>query len=382
MNPKINLPLLLVALTAYACSEDSNNETDKLKSELNETIAQIEDLNKKKFTLEVELSKIDSSFRKNELNAVTFVMADTSDFVNFVEVQGNIEADKNVLLNAEMSGVINKILVQEGQHVRKGQTLLYIDTEILNKNIEEVKKSLELAQFVFEKQENLHKQNIGSELQYREAKNNKERLEQTLQTLETQKSKAIVTAPFDGYIEKVMVEEGSMAMPQVPLLRIIDMKKIKIETDVMETYLRTVHKDRKADIYIRALDTTIYDAAITFVGKYINPANRTFRIQIALNNYSERILPNLVALVRIKNEKLKNVLTIPNECILQSNTGKNYVYVIKDENGKHIARKVDIETGPSDDTHTVVLENLKPGDKVVLEGARGIKNGMELTVRK
>lgn len=380
MNPKIVYPLLIIGTTLFACSENKD-ETEKIKKELNETLSKIQELNDKKFKLEEQLAQLDSTFKKKELNAVTVTIADTADFINFVEVQGNIEADKNVLLNAEMSGIINKILVHDGQYVKKGQTLMYIDTDVLIKNIEEVKKSLELAQFIFEKQDNLYKQNIGSELQYREAKNNKERLEQTLQTLETQKSKAIVTAPFDGYIEKVLVEEGAMAMPQVPLLRILDMKKIKIEADVMENYLRSVNKDRKADILIRALDTTIRNTAITFVGKYVNPANRTFRIQIELNNSSEKILPNLIALVRIKNEIIKNALLIPNECIQQSNTGKNYVYVVKEEAGKKIARKVDIEVGPSDDKNTVVLENLKPGDKVVLEGSRGIKNGMELTLR-
>ena len=309
------------------------------------------------------------------------------DFQNFIEVQGSVEADKNVTITAETGGLIKRILVEEGQYVRSGQTLVVLDAEVIAKNIEELEKSLELAKYVFEKQENLYKQNIGSELQYTQAKNNKERLEQSLETLKTQQSKSVVSAPFDGFVDEIFPNEGEMAAPQVPLIRLLDLKKIHVIGDVMESYLKTVKVGKPVDLYLRALDTTFANKTVTRVGKFITPSNRTFKVQVDMDNTNEVVLPNMVCIMRIKNEVLPQVLLVPNESLLQSSSGNNYVYILKKGKKHPYAHKIDIKPGPSDENYTVVLANpdakeeLKAGDRVITVGARGVKEGMEIKIK-
>lgn len=323
----------------------------------------------------------------SSLPIVTIEQVTPGDFQHFIEVQGTIQADKIATLTAEMGGLIRQIQVEKGQKVSAGQTLVILDSDVISKNIEEVKKSLELAQFVYDKQKNLFEQNIGSELQYQQAKNNKERLEQTLKTLESQRSMSVITAPFDGVVDEIFPKVGEMAAPGLPVIRLINLNKVHIEADVMESYLKTVQKNKMVDIRINSIDTTIKNIPIVRTGKFINPANRTFRIQADINNTSETLLPNMIAVLRIKDEVIDSVLTVPSASLLQSSAGVNYLFIVQEEEGKQVVKKIDVEAGPSDDTRTVVYplegsrSQLRSGDRVVLEGARGVKQGMQVQIK-
>ncbi|MFZ5552964.1 MAG: efflux RND transporter periplasmic adaptor subunit [Bacteroidota bacterium] len=332
----------------------------------------------------------EDSTSKKDLPAVAVVPLEYSQFQGSFEVQGSVEAEKNVLLNCETPGLIKRILAEEGQRVSAGQTLMILDADVIAKNIDEVEKSLELANFVYEKQKNLHEQNIGSELQFQQAKNNKERLEETLKTLRAQQSKSVVTAPFSGYIEQIFYKEGEMAMPQMPMIRLLDLSKVKIIANVMETYLPSVDMNKKVDISIGALnDTLIENVSLSRVGKYINPSNRTFEIEAKLDNKNERILPNLVAAVKVKNEIKDSVFVVPSASILQSTSGQDFVFVATKEKENYIVTKVIIKRGDTDKaTKMTVVESgdgaasLSPGALVITEGARGVKAGMEVQVKR
>ncbi|MBX7094186.1 MAG: efflux RND transporter periplasmic adaptor subunit [Flavobacteriales bacterium] len=324
----------------------------------------------------------------NNLPIVTTETAAHGDFQHYIEIQGTVQADKIANVTAETGGLIRQIVVEKGQKVGAGQTLVILDSDVISKNIEEVKKSLELANFVFEKQKNLHDQNIGSELQYQQAKNNKERLEQTLQTLEAQRSMSVITAPFDGVVDDIFPKVGEMAAPGMAVIRLINLNKVHIEADVMESYLKSVSKNKLVDVYIRSIDTVIKNAPIVRTGKFINPSNRTFKIQVDVDNNNEMLLPNMVTVLRIKHEVIDSVITVPTGSVLQSSAGVNYVYVVRNEDKKNIVKKVDVETGPSDDFRTVIYpletarDRVADGDKVVVEGARGVKQGMEVKIKK
>lgn len=331
---------------------------------------------------------------KSTAENVGIIELSKSDFQSYFEIQGTTEAAKEVLLNSETNGLIRKIYVEEGQKVSQGQTLMVLDAEMIAKNIDELEKSLELADFVFEKQKNLHDQNIGSELQFQQAKNNKERLEESLKTLKAQQGKSVVTAPFSGYIDEIFMHEGEMAMPQVPLIRLLDLTSVTIKADVMETYLRDVLPSTKVDISLASLDTTIEQASLSRIGKFINSANRSFVIETKLSNKNERILPNLIANVRVNHAVIKDAFVIPSSALLQSSSGQNYIYVVQEKVNKEktkvlVAQKIIVERVANNrDTQESVIQDM-PGEnklhvglKLIVEGARGVKNGMEIKLTK
>lgn len=331
---------------------------------------------------------------KSTAENVGIIELSKSDFQSYFEIQGTTEAAKEVLLNSETNGLIRKIYVEEGQKVSQGQTLMVLDAEMIAKNIDELEKSLELANFVFEKQKNLHDQNIGSELQFQQAKNNKERLEESLKTLKAQQSKSVVSAPFSGYIDEIFMHEGEMAMPQVPLIRLLDLTSVTIKADVMETYLRDVLPSTKVDVSLASLDTTIEQVSLSRIGKFINSANRSFVIETKLSNKNERILPNLIANVRVNHAVIKDAFVIPSSALLQSSSGQNYIYVVQEKVNKEktkvlVAQKIIVERVANNrDTQESVIQDM-PGEsklhvglKLIVDGARGVKNGMEIKLTK
>jgi membrane fusion protein (multidrug efflux system) len=343
-----------------------------------------------------EEKKDESKENTTKVELVGIETLSKKDFQAFFEIQGTTEAAKEVLLNSETPGLIRKIYVEEGQKVTQGQTLMVLDAEMVAKSIDELEKSLELAEFVFEKQKNLHDQNIGSELQFQQAKNNKERLEESLKTLKAQQGKSVVTAPFSGHIDEIFMHEGEMAMPQAPLIRLLDISGITITADVMENYLQDIKPSTKVDIRISSLDTLIEGATLSRIGKFVNSTNRSFIIESKLVNKGERILPNLVANVRVNHSVMKDVFVIPSSALLQSSSGQNYIYIMEDVPAKDkdskpmkVAKKIIVERLANNrETQESVIRDM-PGENklsvglpLIVDGARGVKNGMEVGIKK
>ena len=165
---------------------------------------------------------------------VTVENVTEKDFKHEITIQGSVDSDKDALINAEASGVIKTIHVKEGQKVSKGQSLITIDSQVLQSTIEEVENSLELATYMFNKQQKLMDEGVGVEFDFETAKNNKIALEKKIKTMRSQRGKTVVKAPFSGYIENIVVSEGEMAAPQIPLLRVVDNKNINIEASISE----------------------------------------------------------------------------------------------------------------------------------------------------
>ena len=301
-------------------------------------------------------------------------------FSHFFEVQGNVEADKNVMLYAEMGGNIKRIHVSEGDQVSAGQTIVTLDTEVISKNIKELEKSMELAEFMYKKQKNLWEQNIGSELQYVQAKNQKESLESKLSTLKSQRAMSIITAPFAGTIDEIFPNEGEMAGPGMPVVRLLNLNKVTVVADVTENYLGNITPGKFMQLELPSMDGMLYDSlAITRVGKFINPNNRTFRIQVDIDNGDGPLVPNLIAIMRIRDYVKENSVVVPSKYILQESGGNEYVYLLEDG----IVVKRDIARGKtytldSGESEAEILTGLEGGEVMITEGAKGVLAGQEV----
>ena len=293
-----------------------------------------------------------------------------------VEVQGAVETDQNVLLNAETNGTIQTIHVKEGQRVSQGQALITIDSEILASTIDELETSLELATYLFEKQQKLLDEGVGVEVEYEQAKNQKKSLEKKLKTMRSQKGKTILRAPFSGVIDDIMVNQGEMASPQFPLLRLVNNKNVSIATSLSENLLANVHLGTKVDLVIPSMNDTVIQAVVTFKGNFIDPVNRTFNIQIDLKNNS-LLLPNQLAKVSVIDYAKKDALVINSESIIQDTHNNNYVYkMLKGDGDTYTLKKVYIRIDKvyMGEASITPLEGgkINAGDQLVLAGAKGV----------
>jgi RND family efflux transporter MFP subunit len=321
--------------------------------------------------LEQEIAELDPSGNIQFRRVVTTIPVQRVNFERFVDIQGAVQADNVVGVASESSGRILRLTVKEGDLVRSGQLIAELDLEQLQKQIAEVEKSLELAQTVYERQKRLWEQNIGSEMQFLEAQNGKERLEKSLETLRFQLSKSKVYSPVSGVVERLALQAGEMASPGMPIIQVLNPNKLKVVANVPENYLRAVKLGEKVRVSFPALGQE-QDARVSLIGRTIDPSNRTFEVEAAIDNTGGLLKPNLLAVMAIKDFEQLDAVAIPLETVQKEVSGQDYVYVKGEGEKGTYAKKVPVVTGQSYKGQIIIEAGLKGGEALILEGARGL----------
>ncbi|MEE4287351.1 MAG: efflux RND transporter periplasmic adaptor subunit [Mariniphaga sp.] len=362
--------IITAALFLAACSSTNISDEESKRKELKEYKIQLSELEAKIRALEGEL---ESTNDEEQAVKVSVTELGTQLFEHFIEVTGKVEADLDVNVSPESVGVIDSILVVEGQRVSKNQPLGKLNTDALERNLEELKIQLSLAETNFQRQKNLWDQNIGSEMQFLEARTNMESLEKRIDGIKAQIKMAQITSPVDGVVDIVHQKEGEIGGPQIPFAKVLNISNIKIYADVSESYLTKVKKGEKVNIYFPALNREL-EAPISQIGNTIDPNNRTFRIRIDLRNPDGMIKPNLVSVIQIRDYVSENALVIPSLFIKQDFNG-SYIFVAENSSGSQRAAKVYVEPGMTNNNRTEITGGLETGMKIISEGYSQISDG-------
>tara|TARA_B110000046_G_scaffold185182_1_gene225909 strand:- start:318 stop:1490 length:1173 start_codon:yes stop_codon:yes gene_type:complete len=353
-----------------------------------ETNPELDALNGKRDSLKAELAAVDAQILELDTTIVEIVPIVTADkvkvedFSHQVEIPGTVETDQNALINAESSGVIKLVHVREGQTVSKGQTLITIDSEILASTMEELKASLELADYMFEKQQELKDKGVGVEMEYEQAKNQKLSLEKKIRTMRSQQGKTVVRAPFSGVIDDIMVNAGEMAAPQIPLLRIVNNSNITINATLSENLLSKVNIGTAVEMRFPSLNDTVIVSTVSNKGNYIDPTNRTFRIQIAVKN-NKLLLPNQFAELNVTDFTRKDAIVVNSESLLQDTDNNMYVYRLTPagEPEKYNVERIEIKVVKMFEGQACIEGAVKDADLLVVKGAKGITETDVVTIQ-
>jgi RND family efflux transporter MFP subunit len=365
--------ILIIAIAAAllsACAGTSSVENEEAKrQELQQYKKEMYELEQKIAALEAELE----SNEKVEIIPVKTQEIQIDTFEHFIEVTGQVEAEQDVNVSPETAGVIEQVFITEGQYVSKGKILARLNSDILDRSLDEINVQLDLATTNYERQKNLWDQNIGSEMQFLQAKNNKESLEKRIKSIQAQIEMAQVKSPINGTVDVVYQKKGNIGSPQVPFARIININKIKIYADVSESYITKFKKGDKVSVDFPALNKTV-KIPIFQVGNSIDPNNRTFRIRLNMNNINKEIKPNLVSIIRLRDYVNEEAIVIPALFIKEDFQGR-YTYIANKDGGKNVAKKIYIETGVTDNNLTEVTEGLEPGMQIISEGYNQVVDG-------
>lgn len=349
----------------------ANEETlQSLKAERDKKLVELDALNER-------ISELDTL----DIGGVTelLVTVDTaalSTFIHQIEVQGAIETERDVLLNAESGGLIRVVNVKEGQRVSKGQVLAQIDASLVTSSINEVKTALDFAQYNYDKQKQLSEQGLGTEFQLQQAKSQVDNLKSQMNSLNTQRGKFVITAPFSGVVDQVYAKVGAMAGPQSPVLRLVDNGEVKVLADVSERLYGRLALGMAVNVQVPSLNDTIIPLSINQIGNYIHPTNRTFRVQATLKN-NKLLLPNMLTKMLITDYMNDNALVVPAEAILIDRDGNNYVFVVHQDGNFLRAKRVNVVVRESFNGVSEIEPNdmeIKSGTRVVVKGARGLSD--------
>lgn len=310
------------------------------------------------------------------LPLVKLEQAERKFFAHFVKVQGNVETDKDVILNAESGGEVTRIFVREGQRVSAGQILVTLDASVLASNLQELRTQLNHAEYMLGKQEELRKRGVGSEFDYENAKSQVDALEARIQSLNTQRGKSFIRAPFAGVIDRIYAKEGQIILPQISVLRLVNNEQIDITADISEKYLSSLTVGTPIEVRFPNFSDTVLRLQINHIGSYIEPTNRTFQIAAQVSNNKD-FLPNMLAELSIRDESEENALVIPARSIIKDQNNNDFVYKAKKvgKDNRFSLEKVVVRTKSKyqGEASIEVLEGkLIARDKIVTEGAKGV----------
>jgi RND family efflux transporter MFP subunit len=366
MKTRILLAFLILAVASCGKKVDITAQMEKLKNDREKISAEIA-------KLETELAKEGKGTLNSKIVAVQVKSLTPQIFKHFIEVQGKVDGEDNVSVSAQVMGVIKTINVKAGQNVRKGQVLAEIDADVLYQSLAEVKQQLAFATDMYNKQKSLWDKKIGSEVQYLSAKNNKESMEKRESTLKDQIEMYKIKSPINGTVEELPIKIGQNIAPGFTAVRVINFATVKATAEVAEAYSAKVKLNNDVLIYFPDLNKEI-ESKVSFTSKYINPINRTFTVESKFSPNGDQLSANMVAVLKINDYINETALVVPVN-IIQNSMGNKYVYVVKMENNKRIARRQNVNPGLIYKGVAEINSGLKAGDQVVVTGYQDLKEG-------
>jgi membrane fusion protein, multidrug efflux system len=361
--------IIAAAVLLASCSSTTISDEESKRQELQKFRQELNELQTKIAVLENELA----GTKTEESVKISVAELNNQRFEHFIEVTGKVEADLDINVSPEAAGIIETVFVTEGQQVSKGQVLGRLNTDALERSLDEMKIQLELAETNFQRQKNLWDQNIGSEMQFLQAKTNKESLEKRIDGMNAQIKMSEIKSPLDGVVDIVFQKKGEMGSPQIPFAKVLNIGTVRIYADVSESYLTKVSQGDSVNITFPALNRET-NATIRRIGNTIDPNNRTFRIRIDLNNSDRMIKPNLISIIRIRDYVANDAIVVPSLYIKEDFRGK-YTFIVENGQETPTARKVYLETGMTNNNRTEVVSGLIAGMQIISEGYSQVADG-------
>lgn len=360
------LILSIVSCSQNGATNDKHAELDKLKKEQ-------ADLREKILKLESEIAASDTSDANSKSKIVAVTEMEAKPFNHYIEVQAKVEGDEDVTVSAESMGNITSLNVKAGDQVSKGQIMAVVDDRIIRQGIAEMQAQLDLAIQIYNKQKNLWEQKIGSEVQFLQAKTNKEAMEKRMASLQEQLDLTRIKSPINGTVDVVNIKVGQTMAPGIPAFRVVNLSSLKVTAEVAESYISKVKRGNDVLISFPDLGEEI-KGKLDYSGQAINSLNRTFNVEVRLNPKDGLFHPNMVAVLKIADYSSPKAFVLPLASVQKSSDGE-FVYVSVTENGKEIAKRKTVKTGIIYNGITEIKSGLEQGDKVITIGYQNIIEG-------
>jgi len=381
--------ILLIALSImtiagnFSCSKTDSKNKPQTLSEVNKLLntkkSEASRLEKEIKELEKLQHDLDTSGTIKKLVTIDTLLAHR--FVHQFSVQGVAASRTNIQIASQATGAIEHIYVKEGDLVRKGQKLLELNTSVIDQNIAEVMTNITLAQTAYEKQSRLWKQGIGSEMQYLQAKNKYESMQNRLASLKAQRALYIINAPVSGTVDDIKPNEGEMALAGQALLRVVNLNQMEIEAEVPESYIGKIHRNDTCAVSFASLPDFKKTGKVVAVGQVINANNRTFKITVLINNQDHQVKPNLLASVHIYDYIKDNALLAPTKLILHDRQDFPYLFSIRHhENSLQAVKKI-VQLGLDYNGEVEILGGLREGDVFIRDGYQEISDGADIDIQ-
>ena len=382
---KLIITLSLILL--LSCNSSRNSSINDLINK-----GDLETLKKKKKEyvdlmndLRLDLNEINNGImlldENEQIQVISKFNVIEKEFTTYVELQANLKSRKNVVILSEFQGALKNLFVREGQLVKKGELLAEINDSGLKEQLDQMLIQANYTKDNFDRVKRLWEKNIGSEMQFLKAKSDFETNNKMVEQIRDQLSKTKIYAPFDGEIDEIISNLGSSLVPGSSILRVVNLDIIYAEAQVPEKYVSSIELGTEALVSIPLLNKEV-TSKIVQSGNFINPNNRTFRVEAPVENKDKRIKQNLNARIKIKNYSNIKALVVPLRVIREDASGRPFIYKLVETDKKDILLtvKIFVETGANNDEEIEITKGLSIGDIIVLEGANNVEDKQRVRV--
>jgi membrane fusion protein, multidrug efflux system len=316
----------------------------------------------------------------------TLVLSPAS-FEERIEITGSVEALEDARLSAQAGGTLLS-LAPRGTLVRAGQIVAQLDAGVARASVNQAEaavraaqSALELAEDNYRRQLALYRDSVISSLEYENIRSmrnqTRAQLDQAqaqLTSTRAQLRNTQVVAPFAGIVEAHFIERGEQVSPGAPVLRIVNSQRVRVRAGVPERFAADITQGTPVEIGLAAYGGPSRAASVSFVGRAVDPQNRTFTIEIDLPNPGGELKPEMVASVYVTRLQLQDVIVVPQSAILRDERG-TMAYVVRQANGRDEAESRIVTTGPSYGGQVVILSGLNAGDELIVTGQNNVTRG-------
>jgi membrane fusion protein, multidrug efflux system len=366
-NIQITMAIIFIVSTMIVACGEKGSSIDKKKAELEKVRKEIAELQIKEKTL---VSEIGETTTKDKLVEIQTIKKQA--FSSDLKVEGTIDADQSTIATAKVPGTVMNINIEVGSRVSKGQILASLDNSSALKGKLELEQQVAFATTVYEKQRRLWEKGVGTEIQYLSAKNQKDALEKSLSTLNNNIDMYNVKSPINGTIEAVDVKIGQITAPGMPIFKVVNMSSIKVVANISEAYADKVSVGDIVTVELPDINQTI-KAKVTFASNFIDPLNRTFRVEVKLNGIKD-VKPNMVAKLNIEDYVNPKALVVPSNAI-QRTESETFVMIAKTDKNKTVAEKRTIVIGKANQDLTEVLSGIEENETIIVNGFQELTTG-------
>ncbi len=348
------------------------DSTEDLIAQRERILRQLDSLSKLLRTIDEQMARENPS----DLPFISALTVTPTRFDQYIEIQGSVKTDGNVALAAEMGGKVAAIFHAEGDHVKQGATILQLDDAVIRQQLAQARAQYQLAKTTYFRQQRLYKEGVIPEIEYLQSRTRKKALEKQIAALQAQLKKMTVKAPIAGKLDALDVRKGEVVAPLRPIGRIINLRDVYLESDLSERYLPLIKKGDRAAVHFPVFDTTL-TGRVQYVGSFIHPTNRTFKVHIALDNATGLLRPNLTGVLRIHTYHADSAVVVPLDVIQEDRAGHPFVYVLDSTATPNVykIRRQRVKLGRSYKNKVMVESGLQPGDRIATGATRGLTEG-------
>jgi RND family efflux transporter MFP subunit len=380
-NMKKTISLLAALMLAVSCQSEKKPESLAGKKEL---LAQketaLKELKAEIATLKSAIAELDTVEAEVEkLTPVQVLSVQPKAFSHYIKLSGLVSSEENVMLSAESNGRVVKVHAKEGQAVKAGAVLVELENARLRSQLAEAEAALRLAETTFKRRQRLWNDSIGSEIEFLNAETNYKASKNRLDQLRALYDNAFIKAPVSGTVDEISVNEGEFVGVGTPIVRVVDLQNLQVETEISEDYLLAINTGDTVSIEIPNLGLQ-ERGVIEFTSQYINPDNRSFKVTVGMPKANRMIKPNLLAELKIRDYFNDSALVVPAIAIQRDLKGE-YVYLAQRDGEVMLARKTYVDRGRSFGDQTEILAGIKSGSQVITAGFSEVNDGQAIVIQ-